>query len=62
LVSGAAKGAYDAFLQARDLDGQVLWSKQVGTSGNEIFLAVAVDAQGTAYGVGSTPGSFLASW
>jgi hypothetical protein len=58
MVPNAAKGMYDAFLEARDLEGQVLWTKQAGTSGNEIFLAVAVDTTGTVYGVGSTQGSF----
>jgi hypothetical protein len=58
MVPNGARGLYDAFLQARDLDGQVLWTKQAGTADNEFFRSVAVDATGTVYGAGTTPGSF----
>ncbi|MFZ5996395.1 MAG: CARDB domain-containing protein [Nitrospirota bacterium] len=53
------KGSNDLFLMKFDAAGNRLWTRQLGTSGNEIAYTVAVDrdAVGNAYVVGRTNGA-----
>ena len=56
-LEGPNAGGYDAFLTKFDSSGNELWGRQIGTSGDDYSLAVAVDALGNAYISGSTKGS-----
>ena len=53
---GAPNAGIDALLSKYDSDGEVLWTKQIGTSGNEYFSSVVVDASGNVYVGGTTEG------
>ncbi len=50
-------GAMDLFVGKLDADGAQLWIRQLGTSSLDYALAVAADANGNAYAVGSTSGA-----
>ena len=49
-------GGTDAFFAKYDPDGNLVWSRQVGTSENDSFSRVAVDSDGYFYTVGYTNG------
>lgn len=51
-------GGRDAFLAKLDASGAVTWVVQVGTSGDETVVGVAVDGLGTATAYGTTDGAF----
>jgi hypothetical protein len=55
--AGPSAGSVDAFLIKYDGSGNLLWSRQIGTSSNEWSESVAVDASGNAYISGTTEGS-----
>jgi hypothetical protein len=57
-LGGTSAGGVDAFLTKYDTLGNVLWSRQIGTSGGDYSYSVAVDRSGNAYLSGSTDGSF----
>lgn len=52
----SAFGGGDAFLQAYDTSGNVLWTRQFGSSAGDLVYGVAVDASGV-YVVGETIGT-----
>jgi Beta-propeller repeat len=56
-LGGTSAGADDAFLAKYDASGNVLWSRQIGTSAYDISHGVAVDTLGNAYISGYTQGS-----
>jgi len=49
------RGGIDAFVRAYDLRGEVLWTDQFGTRGDDVATAVAADATGI-YVAGTTDG------
>ena len=64
-VTGALRGALpgqanagreDAFVAKYDSAGNPLWAQQLGTSGEDWGISVAVDASGNSYVAGSTRG------
>jgi hypothetical protein len=58
-LGGANAGGFDAFISKHDPLGNVLWSKQLGTSGNDWCNSIAVDSAGNSYISGYTEGSGL---
>lgn len=52
-----SKGSYDAFIRKYTASGSVSWTKQFGTSAEDLANDVAVDGSGNAYVVGYTYGS-----
>ena len=52
-LAGAAIGAGDAFVRKYGRDGDVLWTKQFGTAGNDSAHAVAVDEAGNVFVAGT---------
>ncbi|WP_157068857.1 SBBP repeat-containing protein [Sandaracinus amylolyticus] len=50
-------GSSDAFVASYDASGTLRWTRQLGSTGNEQALGVAVDASGNAYVVGHTDGT-----
>lgn len=54
---GPNAGVIDAFLTKYDGAGNLLWSRQIGTTGGDASNGVAVDATGNAYISGTTFGS-----
>jgi len=62
-LGGTNAGGTDAFLAKYDGSGNLLWSRQLGTSTNDYSHAVAVDASGGVYISGYTSGdAFLAKY
>lgn len=60
-VSGLNAGGTDLFLTKYDEGGNSVWTRQIGTSGNDYAQAVATDAAGNVYVVGSTTGNLDAN-
>lgn len=56
-LAGPNAGSSDAFLAKYDSTGDLLWSRQIGTSTNDLSFSVAADASGGAYITGGTRGS-----
>jgi hypothetical protein len=56
-LDGDNAGMGDAFLSKLDADGNVVWSKQWGTSGDDVATGVALDSTGALYVVGFTGGA-----
>lgn len=52
-----AFGNYDCFVLKLDANGNYLWAKQLGGSGNDIGNGIAVDASGNVYLTGSFEGT-----
>jgi Beta-propeller repeat len=52
----AAQGGLDAYVRRMTPDGVELWSRQLGTSGNDWPYGLCQDALGNAYVVGATDG------
>ena len=55
---GESIGNQDGFLRKYDRNGSVLWTRQFGTSEQDLVWDVAVDSAGTAYVVGEVGDSF----
>jgi hypothetical protein len=55
-LEGANAGAYDAFLSKYDESGNVLWTRQNGSSQDDGFHAVSADGLGNVYAAGGTRG------
>ena len=49
-------GGYDMFLTKYDTDGAKLWTRQLGSSSNDVGNGVSVDGNGNAYVTGWTEG------
>lgn len=58
-IGGPHAGRSDAFLSKLDSSGNVLWSRQLGSSGEDFGYSVAVDALGNAYFSGHTDGDLF---
>ncbi len=56
-LGGPNAGSYDAFLTKYDLDGNLLWTRQLGTSQADFSYSVAVDGAGNPFISGWTRGS-----
>ena len=56
-LDGSNAGSFDAFLAKYDSTGTKLWTKQLGTSGAEDSLGVAIDSNNNVYITGSTGGN-----
>lgn len=56
-----AGGAHDAFVAKWSPGGSSLWSDPVGSAGDDLAYAIAVDGAGNIYVAGSTTGSFGAT-
>ena len=50
-------GQTEPFIRKYDADGAVLWTKQLGTSGNDYSFGVSADGLGNAYITGRTQGN-----
>ncbi|MBI4688877.1 MAG: SBBP repeat-containing protein [Nitrospirae bacterium] len=55
------EGGYDLFLVKHDVDGNRLWTRQIGTSSNDYAYGAAVDGSGNVYVTGGTYGSLDAN-
>ena len=47
-------GGYDSFIAAVDSDGYLMWTRQLGTEGNDFAQAIAFDSSHMLYAVGMT--------
>ena len=56
-LGGTSAGNNDAFLSKYDASGTLLWTQQLGTSGNDGSSGVSADGLGNVYISGSTEGS-----
>jgi hypothetical protein len=56
-LGGPNAGSLDSFLTKYDASGIRLWTRQVGTEGQETCYGVAIDGAGNAYISGATEGS-----
>ena len=54
---GQNRGDYDAFVSRYDSSGNLLWSRQIGTSDTDYAYGVATDAHGGVYVTGCTAGA-----
>jgi hypothetical protein len=57
LPGQTSAGSYDAFVQQYNSSGNLQWTQQFGTSGNDFAQGVAVDASGNVYVGGVTSGN-----
>jgi len=57
-LGGTNEGLTDAFVRKLDPSGATLWTRQVGTTGNDSCAALAVDGGGNVYVVGTTNSAF----
>jgi hypothetical protein len=57
LVTGRAAGGADVFVQGRNHAGDVLWTRQLGSKGTDIPLAIAASADHV-FAAGTTAGNF----
>jgi hypothetical protein len=55
-LSGASAGGYDAFLSKFDAAGNLKWTRQFGTAGNDFANGISTDGFGNFYVTGSSPG------
>jgi hypothetical protein len=58
-LQGTSKGDVDAFLRKYSATGNVIWTRQIGTTTSDYAVDVDVDTEGSAYIVGYTFGSFV---
>lgn len=56
-LNNSNAGAEDAFLRKYDLLGNDLWTRQLGTRGNDVAFGVSADAAGNSYITGYTTSS-----
>jgi hypothetical protein len=56
-LAGSSKGNSDAFIRKYDPSGNVVWTRQFGTSATDYAHDVAVDSSGNVYVAGTTYGS-----
>jgi hypothetical protein len=61
-LEGTSNGEVDAFVRKYNRDGDVLWTRQFGTSDWDRARAVAVDAKGNATVAGTTNSASLETW
>jgi hypothetical protein len=58
-LAGTSAGGNDAFVAKYDAIGNLLWSRQLGTSGGEFGNSVSADGLGNVYVAGATTGSLM---
>lgn len=58
LPGQVSQGLSDAYLEKYDADGELIWTRQFGTSGGDGANSVAIGADGEIYVAGSTDGEF----
>ncbi len=56
-LGGPNAGGFDAFVRKYDVAGNVQWTQQLGTSGNDIAQAVSASKTGSVFVVGNTSGA-----
>lgn len=56
-LGGNHAGGTDAFISKFDAQGELMWSSQIGSSGQDDFRAVALTSAGTVVSVGRTSGT-----
>jgi hypothetical protein len=59
-LAGTNAGKDDAFISKLDAAGNILWSRQFGTPGDDIAKGIATDGMGNAYVTGYTEGNLFA--
>ncbi len=57
-LGGGSQGDYDVFIAKYDSTGNLLFSKNLGTSGLEFSYRIAIDSSGNAWVTGFTTGDF----
>jgi hypothetical protein len=60
LPGEASEGAYDAFARKYDASGNLVWTRQFGTSSDDMAFAAAADGFGNVYVAGFTRGGRFA--
>ena len=60
-LEGTHAGNYDAFVRSYDTDGNHRWTRQFGTSGNDVAYGIATDSNGNAHLAGYTTGALEGS-
>jgi hypothetical protein len=58
-LAGTSAGGNDAFVAKYDANGDVLWTRQLGTSGGEFGYGISADGLGNVYLAGATTGSLM---
>lgn len=58
LPGQVSQGLSDAYLEKYDAEGELIWTRQFGTSGSDSARSVAIGADGEIYVAGSTDGEF----
>jgi hypothetical protein len=61
LEEGSDSGSTNAFIRSYDGDGNHRWTRQFGTSGFDLALGIAADANGNVYAAGFTTGALEGS-
>ncbi len=56
-LKGTNLGEADAFIRKYDINGNKLWTKQFGTSGNDSLHGIEIDPSGNIFVIGTTTGS-----
>ena len=57
-LGDSAYGRTDMFIRKYDTDGGVLWTKQIGTQGNDYASHIKIDHQNQVFAVGRTTGDW----
>ena len=58
--ANSSLGGYDSFVIKYDLTGKMIWSKQIGATGDDLAQSIAIDQQNNTYIAGSTQQLFSA--
>ncbi|NJL20783.1 MAG: hypothetical protein HC895_08185 [Leptolyngbyaceae cyanobacterium SM1_3_5] len=61
-LQGVNQGSYDSWIHKYDTEGDLLWSKQFGTSKYDIAFGATTDRFGNLYVVGGTQGDLAGSF
>jgi len=60
-LEGSNAGNYDVFIRSYDSGGNLRWTRQFGTSSNDVANGIATDANGNTYTAGYTEGALEGS-
>ena len=58
-LAGDNAGGADAFIRSYDSDGNLRWTRQFGTSSEDVAVGVATDTNGNVYTTGYTSGALV---
>jgi Beta-propeller repeat len=61
-LEGTNQGSYDAFIRKYDGNGNVIWTRQFGTTGSDVVNGIAAYPTGKVFVTGSTQGSLLSNF